>query len=132
VFTKAWFNNLIHTIVVVASTTFVASMVSAGTGWLSITALHAAVIATGAAVLVAVQGALAAVTSPPTSSTPFLPQAISQRVKASVIRDAAVKLAEENNQMLGQQEHVQPPGVTQASTAQGSTFQPIWPQHFRR
>jgi hypothetical protein len=83
-FTKAWLTNTLHLVGVAFAGTFVGAMVTSGANWLSLTSVHAAVVAAGTAAFMALQSALAAVISPPASATPFVVHAVWQRIVYAV------------------------------------------------
>jgi hypothetical protein len=86
-FTKAWLENALHTVLLAFLATFVGALAAAGQQ-LTLSTLHAALIAGYAAAVVALQALLAAPVSPASSSTALLPQALVQRAVA-VVRSGA-------------------------------------------
>ena len=68
--------------VLAAVSAFVGGMAQAGANWESLTVIKAAAVSAGAAVFIAVQGALAALTSPKSSDTASLPRALVQRARS--------------------------------------------------
>ena len=79
-FTRGWLINLLQHLALVVLATFFGALSAAGLNWLNLSTVHAALITAGAAGIGVVQGALAALLSPPASTTAFLPAAAVQRV----------------------------------------------------
>ena len=120
-FTRAWLANLVQHIILAASTTFFGLMVEAGLNWWSVTAVHAALAATGAAVFVTIQGALAAVVSPPLSDTALILRAIGQRALYSA-QQRALRAPKADTALLARPSVADPPPLTREDLVEAISY----------